>query len=1007
MSHPRLNRRGFLAATAGLAALPAQAGAADAAEIPDTGWRLWVDEAAPWQDDAIFLPEDVVLGSLPANPPTGGWERLTPDAGIAVTLPATVEQHHWGRFGRRPYTLDEYAWAPRDPMPQNGAYRGVSWWWRPVAIPAEFSGRRILLTVPGARLRAEVYLNRELVGYSILEELPFTCDLTEAANPGGENLLAIRITNPGGRYDWLDGAPMAWGQVRLQRSHGFGGLDHGLSLGAHPIAGHIADLWVLNTPEPRTVQAFVRVEGAAVAPPVLALQQANGGAVAAKIAFAGLSGEGAFKYIITARKARLWSLERPNLHRLTARWQAPGGGVSTRQVTFGFRWFAPEGVGRDARFQLNGKRIKLYSAISWGYWGLNGLWPTPDLAEKEVRQARALGLNCLAFHRNVGREAVLAAHDRLGLLRTMEPGGGKFALGALPDGTKLDAPSVVMTPPNAAADRFAQRYMLAKCAAMVRAFRSHPSLIQYTLQNEVGADFADPATLAALDAMRAEDESRCIVLNDGFVGAGDAPYMGAAQAWYAPYDPALHRSDREPWGGWWNAHQGAGDQWLDEFYRGPRVFNYRRTLRTPIVQFGEMEACAAPDNHALAVADIQQRGGSAYDLEDHRQIDAAYDAFLDRWGFRKAFPATDRLYRAIGRRSYESWRQYMENIRISDPVDAAAISGWESTAIENHAGLVDNLRNFKSDPAIIAASLQPIRPIAKQRRLVVATGEAALFDLYLANDSSTALAGELTLAMTDPKGRRQIIGKFRAPPQAPDRFCALIAEAVASPKLALEGAHRFSLSLPGHPADERDIWVCDPGLAPVGGRTLRIGAAAPQALHDRLKAIQGVAVEEFSAGGSYDSIVAAAPLTPPLLAAVRGGTPLLVMAQDDALADALATQLAAEGAFTYRGQVGRLRAPWMGSWHFMRPHPAYDGMPPDPAMGLYHQIPGRTANGLLVDGPGVEVFAGYGRDHDRQIGAATFTAMLGKGKMLFQRVPDLNGPLQQRFLRNALAWLCT
>ena len=74
--------------------------------------------------------------------------------------------------------------------------------------------------------------------------------------------------------------------------------------------------------------------------------------------------------------------------------------------------------------------------------------------------------------------------------------------------------------------------------------------------------------------MRAENPSRCIVLNDGFV----APPTRAAQAWFAPWDPKLHRSDEEPWGGWWNQHQGAGDQWVDEFYKSPTDFTYKSPL---------------------------------------------------------------------------------------------------------------------------------------------------------------------------------------------------------------------------------------------------------------------------------------------------------------------------------------------------------------------------------------------------------------------------------------------
>ncbi len=171
--------------------------------IPDEAWRLSIDSTARWEDDPVYLPAEVDLAALPLNPPSAGWDAL--GDGIAVTLPATVEQFYWGKFGTRPYTIHEYAWAPSDPVPRNGAYRGVSWWSRVIDIPADFRGRRILLAIRGARLRAEVFLNRKLVGYSILEELPFPCALTAAADPGGKNVLAIRITNPGGRSDWIDG----------------------------------------------------------------------------------------------------------------------------------------------------------------------------------------------------------------------------------------------------------------------------------------------------------------------------------------------------------------------------------------------------------------------------------------------------------------------------------------------------------------------------------------------------------------------------------------------------------------------------------------------------------------------------------------------------------------------------------------------------------------------------------------------------------------------------------
>ncbi len=62
--------------------------------------------------------------------------------------------------------------------------------------------------------------------------------------------------------------------------------------------------------------------------------------------------------------------------------------------------------------------------------------------------------------------------------------------------------------------------MFVKCVEMVKAFRSHPSVIIYCLQNEIGADLKNPDTLAVLAAMRAEDPSRERVLRKATVHCG-------------------------------------------------------------------------------------------------------------------------------------------------------------------------------------------------------------------------------------------------------------------------------------------------------------------------------------------------------------------------------------------------------------------------------------------------------------------------------------------------------
>ncbi len=988
--------------------------------VPDTGWRVWLDTRAEWKQDRIFLPSEVDVAKLPSNPPTGGWAALAGDAGREITLPATVEQFAWGATGFRPYH-NEYKFETTDDQVKNGAYYGVSWWWRELEIPSVMVGQRLLLHVRGARQRAEVYLNEKLVGYSILEELPFECDVSTAARPG-HNLLAIRITNPGGRLDWVDGNRLNWAGLEFQKSHGFGGLDRGLTLSAHgPV--RIADAWVLNTPEPRTITAHTEIENVSSSPRpgkvrFAVVDPANGQLLASTdvplMAAAGATVAGAAQ--LTAPAAELWDLATPRLYQLRTTWipEHAEGEPAHRETEFGFRWFAAEGVGRNALFRLNGRRIRLYTSISWGYWAINGLFPTPELAEKEVRAAKALNLNCLNFHRNLPKEDVLKIHDREGVLRCLEPGGGMQAVAA------RNRPA-----------GFAERYMEAKIVGMIRAFRSHPSVVHYIIQNEGRADPSNPALLQLFATMRTADPSRSIVGSDGFV-------MRSPQAWQEAYQDVVHHSDRPATleggaGGWWVDHSGhATDVWQDACYLSPRDYYYRSPDRTEIVEWGEMKGPASSDDHVAVLKEIQRHGGTSYDRLDHEEILAAYDAFLDRWGFRAAFPSASDLFRSIGRRAYESWGQLMENVRISDETDMAAISGWESTAMENHSGLVDNFRNFKSEPGAIAESLELVRPVAKQRALTLAIGERAVFDLYLLNDSDQPLNGELIFTLTAPDGRVALQERFPTPAFERDRLSYLVREAVTSEPLLTPGRWRSRLALSSGVglAHERELLVVE--VPPVGAKTLSVGLAnVPDGIAAQLKSITGVVTAPFVPEKHWDVVVfcggpdaaqknattdadgadvtragAVQPGLPAtLLAAVRAGLPLLAMPSAEGHATGVARQLAEAGAFRFDGMVGTSRASWMGAWNFVREHRLFEGMPVNQALGLHYQVKSGGANGWRIAGDGVEIVAGYGRDHDRHIGAGTFTAKLRATRLVLHQIQGMHPALHRRFLRNALEYL--
>ena len=990
-------------------------------DVPDAGWNLWLDTEAAWKNDTIYLPEDVVLDRLPVNPPTGGWERLSNKAALTVSLPCTVEQYFWGKTGFRPYR-DEYRFETTDNEVTNGAYCGVSWWWRQIDIPPSFKGKSIMLHIRGARQRAEVYLNRRLVGYSIMEELPFECDLTTAANPGQENQLAIRITNPGGRFDWVDNSQMTWGGITFQKSHGFGGVDRGMVLSAHG-AVRIADAWALNTPDVKSIQAFAAVEnttGSSIEGMVrFSVVEPQSRTVLASVDLPvhlppGKTTE--IHSLLTAHLASVWDLDTPNVYRLRAEWTSKQSlAPAMREVDFGFRWITVDGIDKDALFRLNDRRIRIYTSISWGFWALNGLFPTPELAEKEVRVAKQFNLNTLNFHRNLGKEDVLYVQDRLGLMRCLEAGGGAQAFAPLKNNNDS-----------------ARRYMLAKIAAMVRAYRSHPSVIHYIIQNETNLDPNSPELKHVFDVIHAEDSSRTVVGNDGFV-------LRSPQAWSEPYQAEIQKSGPKATleggaAGWWVDHTGHySDVWQDDYYIGPNDFYYRSPIRGEIVEWGEMKGAASCDNHASILRQIARHGGHSYDLLDHQELLRCYESFLDRWGFRQAFPTAEQLFLSIGRRAYESWGQFMENVRICDENDMAAISGWESTAIENHSGLVDNFRDFKSDPRPITDSLLPLRPVAKQRHLVLNIGDVGVFDTYLLNDTDQPVEGTLTLTLSGPASETMELGRWNAPQFVKDRLSYQLQTEVRTPPLkhAGEWETRFSLAGKADVTHICKLLVIDPASAKM--RPLRVGISSlAPGVEAALRKVPMITVEPFSAGTRYDVIAGSGggaeasrnlavdaegaykpgsgstpefTLPEEVLSAVKGGTPLLAVTPTDGQSIGVAKQLAALGAFQFHGMIGPSRASWMGSWYFVRRHPLYDGMPVDQAMSIHYQVKGGGSNGWLVDGPGVDIVCAYSRDHDRNIGAGTFTARLQNSNIVMHRIADMHPVLLQRFLANALLYL--
>ncbi|HSV14400.1 MAG TPA: hypothetical protein VLI90_09080, partial [Tepidisphaeraceae bacterium] len=607
--------------------------------------------------DPLFLPP-VQLSQLPTSPPTHGWPSLTADAGVPASVPGTAEEYLGDGGG------------------PSSCVKGVTWWYRQVQVPARVSGR-ILLQFESARQRAEVYIDGKLAGYDAVGNSPFEIDLTELGLAGKTVQLAVRITNPGGNFDWIDYTQFQWGKYTLPMSHAFGGITGRVKLVAVEDV-YCADLYLQNTPAMHDVNVLVTVQNAGSSPARhdLKVDVLDGQAVVASKTLAQQDlppGESTLSVPISAPDATLWDTENPKLY--TARVRLSGGARETDQVQkrFGFRWFTMDGIGSDAVFRLNGKRVFLKTAISWGFWPTNGIYATPEMAEKQIRAAKSLGLNMLNFHRCIGSPVVLEKADELGLLYFEEPGG--YVAGGR--------------------DEFAQGISREKLLRMVQRDRSHPSLIIYNMINEqwnqYGAD-KDDALFAThqrdLTQAHAIDPSRIIVYASSWGDPGKEQHV---KLHMRPFDNTPYFK------GWEDSHRATGPEtWLQQYYRDPTHHIGATDDTGEIFYRGEEGAISAPPRLEKIHADLQKLPHPGWDGAVYEQWYQAFESFLDRKHLRDAFATVDALTCAMGEVSLEQQGRRIEAHRIGNVADGYAVNGWEAELVENHSGIVDCFRNPKA-----------------------------------------------------------------------------------------------------------------------------------------------------------------------------------------------------------------------------------------------------------------------------------------------------------------------
>ena len=350
---------------------------------------------------------------------------------------------------------------------------GIGWYRKKLDIPAADAGRSVFLDVDGAMSYAAVWLNGRLVGGWPYGYASWRVDLTPYVVFGGENQLAIRLDNPPDSSRWYPGGGI-YRNVWLTKT----GPVRVAQWGA-----------VVTTPDvsaaSATIEVEVTVENALgssatvrVASQIFALDAAGrktGGPVAGIDPMETPIAAGAsatVKGSAVVENPRLWGPpphQQPNRYVAVTTVSRDGTVADVYETRFGIRVvrFDP-----DTGVFVNGERVPLRGVCLHHDLGALGAAFNLRAAQRQLEILREMGCNAFRTSHNPPAPEVLELADEMGFL-VMDEAFDCWVRGKTPNDFHLIFPD----------------WHEQDIRAFVRRDRNHPSVILWSVGNEVGEQY--------------------------------------------------------------------------------------------------------------------------------------------------------------------------------------------------------------------------------------------------------------------------------------------------------------------------------------------------------------------------------------------------------------------------------------------------------------------------------------------------------------------------------------
>jgi len=311
--------------------------------------------------------------------------------------------HHYSN-----HIIVPFPWESELSEVNDTGYKGTAWYQRTLAVPENWSNKRVMLKFGAVDWEAKVWVNDNFVGQHEGGYSAFEFDITDFMKFDGEDFLTVRaydVTHPeipsGKQTGWYTPTSGIWQTVYLEaRADTYVERVHITPDLANSAAHFRIDLFV---PEAGNYDLLVKADENFSTNTSVQLQP----------------GSNRIKVSVEIPNPKLWSPDHPHLYNITVTLAWNGKTLDKVKTYFGMREVSRGKYGDDPYeyILLNGKPLYLMGALNQSF-NPQAIYtyPSDEYSKNDLLKTKEFGFNFLRLHIKVDEPRYLYWADVVGVM---------------------------------------------------------------------------------------------------------------------------------------------------------------------------------------------------------------------------------------------------------------------------------------------------------------------------------------------------------------------------------------------------------------------------------------------------------------------------------------------------------------------------------------------------------------------------------------------------------------